>query len=121
MQLIMPTPLYFDDAVAEQHPPLVLDRALLLEALRALIDSRAMPELRRRVGELRAAIEDAAGELRVGAAGPGSVSFAPEYLASELAQIASSYTAERAHYYIQRFIKSITEVRTGAINDINLN
>jgi hypothetical protein len=121
MQLITPTPLYFDDAITEQQPPIVLNRERLLEGLRALMDSRAMPDLRRSVGELRAEIENTAGQLRAKAVGTDSVSFAPEYLASELAQIASSYTTERAHYYVQRFIKSITEVRTGAINDINLN
>ncbi|KPV48662.1 DNA methyltransferase, partial [Kouleothrix aurantiaca] len=43
------------------------------------------------------------------------------YTRAELAQIRAAYTVERARYYIGRLIKSVTEVRTGAVNDINLN
>jgi len=121
MQLITPTPLFFDDAIAEPQDPLALDKALLLEALHALMSLRAMPDIRRRVAELRVRIEDAAGELRVPALVESSVSFMPDYLHAELDQIGAALTIERAHYYVNRFIKSITEVRTGAINDINLN
>jgi hypothetical protein len=49
------------------------------------------------------------------------VTFMPDYLQSELDQIAASLTIERARYYIDRFMKGVTEIRTGAINEINLN
>jgi DNA modification methylase len=39
----------------------------------------------------------------------------------ELDQIAAAYTVERARYYVDRLVKGVTEVRTGAVNDINLN
>lgn len=42
-------------------------------------------------------------------------------LYSELDQIAASFTFERAIYYIDRLKKSISEIRTSSINDINLN
>lgn len=38
-----------------------------------------------------------------------------------LHQIEKSQTVERSKYYIRRMIKSLTEVRSGKINDINLN
>jgi hypothetical protein len=44
-----------------------------------------------------------------------------EYLLSEFSQILKSQTAERTKYYIKRLIKSITEIRLGKLNDINLN
>jgi DNA modification methylase len=43
------------------------------------------------------------------------------YLDSLLDQIARARTCERSRYYIERLIKSITEVKTSPINDINLN
>ncbi len=49
------------------------------------------------------------------------IEFSKDYLVGELDQIAESQTLERALYYVGRFIKSVAEVRTSAINDINLN
>ncbi len=43
------------------------------------------------------------------------------YLCESLQQIAETRTLERARYYIERLIRSLTEVRTSSINDINLN
>jgi hypothetical protein len=42
-------------------------------------------------------------------------------LDAELSQIAEAQTLERAHYYAGRLARGVTEVRTAAINDINLN
>jgi len=44
-----------------------------------------------------------------------------EYLKKELEQIIETKTIERTKYYINRLIKGMTEIRTGKINDINLN
>lgn len=52
---------------------------------------------------------------------PDSISFKQEYILSELSQIQDALTTERALYYVARLLKSIHEVRTSAINDINLN
>jgi DNA modification methylase len=122
MQDVRPLTPAIDELSYEVAPaPIGLDRAQLLDALRGLLAIRAMPDLRRRVAELRAQIDSEAGGMRADPAAATSAAFTPEYLAAELDQIATSYTADRAHYYVNRFIKSVTEVRTGAINDINLN
>ncbi len=44
-----------------------------------------------------------------------------EILLDDLSQIADAQTVERAKYYITRLKKSLTEVKTGKINDLNLN
>ena len=44
-----------------------------------------------------------------------------EYLKKELEQIIETKTIERTKYYVNRLLKGMTEVRTGKINDINLN
>jgi len=44
-----------------------------------------------------------------------------EYILNELNQIVNTYTLERSKYYLKRLIKSLTEEKTGRINDLNLN
>lgn len=43
------------------------------------------------------------------------------FLINELTQISETKTIERTKYYIKRLIKSLTEIKTSKINDINLN
>lgn len=43
------------------------------------------------------------------------------YLERELQQIAEVHTLERAYYYLQRLLKSLSEVKSSPINDLNLN
>ncbi len=43
------------------------------------------------------------------------------YLLDQLIQIEKSRTLERAQYYLNRLEKSLSEVKTSTINDINLN
>jgi len=51
----------------------------------------------------------------------GEVSFRKDVLLADLDQILKTRTPQRAKYYITRLRKGATEVRTGRINDINLN
>ncbi len=44
-----------------------------------------------------------------------------QYLSEELGQISGSQTIERSKYYIKRLIKSLSEIKTGRHNDLNLN
>lgn len=44
-----------------------------------------------------------------------------EILLEDLSQIAEAQTIERAKYYINRLKKSLTEIKTSKINDLNLN
>lgn len=120
--LLARLPLVDDPTTFEVAPePVTLDRARLLDALRRLLAAEGMPAIRRAVADLRAQIADPASGWHAERGAAHAVSFTPYYLDSELGQIGTSYTAERARYYTGRLIKSVTEVRTGAINDINLN
>jgi hypothetical protein len=121
MQLIPSTPIFLDEhARAAQAEPLALDRQRLLAELRRIKAAPTVSAVRQGVADLKALLADQGGELRAGA-DEGSVAIARAYLDAELEQIAASYTVERARYYVGRFVKGITEVRTGAVNDINLN
>lgn len=44
-----------------------------------------------------------------------------DYLLREINQILETKTIERSHYYLKRLIKSLTEIKTSNINDLNLN
>lgn len=44
-----------------------------------------------------------------------------KYLIGEIDQILETRTLERTKYYIKRLIKGLSEIKTGKINDLNLN
>lgn len=50
-----------------------------------------------------------------------SVTVTKKSLISQLSQIRDSFTLERSRYYMKRLEKSITKIKSGSINDINLN
>src|SRR5690242_14730910 len=117
MQLISATPLFFDDLIAEPQEPVALDKQQLLDRLHRLKAAGAIGELRRGVGGLKVEIAAPDSSLHVATSDPSGVTFMPDYLQAELDQIAASLTIERARYYIDRFRKGVTEIRTGAINE----
>jgi len=43
------------------------------------------------------------------------------HVLAELQQILDAHTLERTRYYLRRLIKGLTEVKTGRLNDLNLN
>jgi len=45
----------------------------------------------------------------------------PDYLLGEINQILETRTIERSRYYLKRLIKSLTEIKTSNLNDLNLN
>lgn len=50
-----------------------------------------------------------------------SISVSKEFLVGEINQILETQTSERTKYYIKRLKKSLTEIKTNKINDLNLN
>ena len=69
---------------------------------------------------LRNVKSDKAGLLNITSNGD-TITISQKYLFTQLEQIIESQTLERAKYYIERFEKSLTQVKTNKINDINLN
>ena len=99
--------------IADDHP-------IVREGLIAVLETQPDFEI---AGEAAsgAQVDDRASDLHADRASEAGVSFTQDYLDAELDQIAAAYTVERARYYVDRFVRAITEVRTGAVNDINLN
>jgi hypothetical protein len=78
--------------------------------------------LRDSIGELRGQLFDTKSSLlTTGSELEPAEELSADYLLEELEQIAGAFTLERARYYLNRLIKGLTKVKTGSINDINLN
>jgi DNA modification methylase len=84
-----------------------------------LLDINTTPDLatlRQKLAEFKKEIAAITNEAVV-----EPVSFSEQYLVNELEQIAAAQTIDRAHYYLERLLRAAQNVRTGSINDINLN
>lgn len=114
-------PLFDDDNFEEADETVRLNQALLLDIIQQCKSVDSIRILRQAVVEIKRRIRDSNDELRSNGDGVQTVEFSKNYLLSDLDQISDSLTLERAQYYADRLLKSISEVRTSSINDINLN
>ncbi|PWH19064.1 MAG: DNA methyltransferase [Ardenticatenia bacterium] len=85
---------------------------VVLERIRALRSITSMPALREEVAALK---------RRLRSNGVSCDICETEFLLARLDQVAASRTLERAHYYLSRLERSLSQVRTNGLNDINLN
>lgn len=110
------------DSPANHHDePLRLSKRLLLDALGRMRNAGATTALRHEVQALRAELEHRTSALHAPTAEGDILLCSARVVAAELAQIEQAQTLERAHYYVERLARGVSEVRTAAINDINLN
>src|SRR5581483_4821201 len=100
---------------------LQLNQSALIAVLTHLQSSDSIGSLRRSLLDIRQQLYNPDSSLRSRPSEEEVIEFTSGYLAEEIDQIATSQTLERALYYVERLIKSITEVRVNGINDINLN
>lgn len=98
---------------------LQLNKTSLLDILNQLKAADTLYSLRQGVATLRERILSESDELRI--SNEDVVQFTQHYLFEDLDQIAEAQGLDRATYYVERLIKSIVEVKTGRVNDINLN
>ena len=96
----------------------ILDKTEFIGVLDASLADTDLSEVRQRIGILRASV--AAGQADDETL-TDSVDFPRDVLLSDLDQILATRTLQRTKYYIARLKKAATQVRTSAVNDINLN
>ncbi len=77
--------------------------------------------LRHTISDFKHEIQNMGHQTQVNGSDSAYVAFSRTRLFDQLDQIAASLTLERALHYVDRLINGVSEVRTGAINDINLN
>ncbi len=104
----------------ESPESIQLNKSVLLDALNGLRATTSRAALQRGIHELRGQIAARTRPL-VAPESAEAVVFPRAYVLEELDQILAAQTLERARYYLERFMKSIAEVRTNPINDLNLN
>lgn len=114
-------PIWSNDPTPGESEALLLDSALLLAQLQQSKEASSLAGVRRLLADLRAQLATPDSRLRSASDANQVTELSSGYLLSELEQIARTRTLERARYYIERLIKSLTEVQTSGINDINLN
>lgn len=113
--------LFGDEAFEEADELLQLNGALLLDRVLQLKSADCIQSLRQAIVDLKHNLHKPEHDLRAKVGNGHIVELSKNYLFNDLNQIAEAHTLERALYYVERLIKSITEVRTSVINDINLN
>ena len=101
-----------------------LNKSRLLEILNGLLQKENIDEIKKVVNKFKKIVlRELDDELKVTNISENGDTFPirKEILIDQLDQIINSQTRERIYYYIRRFVKSITEIKTNKINDINLN
>lgn len=102
----------------------IINQNKLLDCLSKIEEQQEFPKAKFEIQSLITIIQnpkkDNIGILNI-SAGDESAKFNKRILMEELTQILASQTFERARYYISRLKKSLTEVKTSKINDLNLN
>lgn len=104
--------------------PLIINKSKILALTERLKLESSLSSLRNSVfhleSQLRSVKTDKVGVLNIDSNGD-TITMSQRYVFDQLNQIAESQTFDRARYYVERFEKALTQVRTSKINDINLN
>ena len=94
----------------------------IIQILNSLLNLNNLNEIKNSIKELKKDLDNSDwGLSKPNQIQQNEIVLKKEYLKKELEQIIETKTIERTKYYINRLIKGITEIRTGKINDINLN
>ena len=103
---------------------MIINKSRILEIVLKLKEEKTLSSLRNEILHLKNQLintkSDRIGLLNIDS-NSDTIKIAQKYLFEEIRQIAEAKTLERAKYYVERFKKSITEIKTSKINDINLN
>jgi 16S rRNA G966 N2-methylase RsmD len=102
----------------------IINQGMFLEVLSKIEDLNETNKVKFEIQEIIEVIKnprrDNLGLLNISSNG-GTAKVNKEVLLEDLKQIVESQTIERAKYYITRLKKSLTEIKTSKINDLNLN
>ena len=107
-----------------QNRTIIINKSKFLEILDELLKIQNIQELKIKLKELKINLsstgKDKIGILNIDKNGD-TIEIRRDYIINELTQIEETLTLERVKYYLKRLKKSLTEIKTNKINDINLN
>lgn len=101
---------------AEHEGRIPVDRAKLVCHVDTMLEQPDLDTLKEQTAALKAALDTGA----LQAESDRAIWLKPDTFRAELAQIMEAYTHKRARYYVARLKKGLVEVKTTAVNDINL-
>jgi len=118
-------PMLFDRSrFTPRDRTLFINRTKILTVMKEFENEDCLVSLRNGIVSLEKQLQsvkyDRIGLLNIDSNGD-TITISQKYVFEQLDQIAESKTLERAKYYVERFRKGLTQVRTSKINDINLN
>jgi DNA modification methylase len=103
---------------------MILNKTKIIDILTNLLEKENLNQIKKDIYEIKNDIvdfkSDKLGLLNIGINGD-TIKVETKYINDEIEQIYETQTLERTKYYIQRLIKSLTQVKTSKINDLNLN
>jgi DNA modification methylase len=103
---------------------MIITNTYILDTLNTLLSGESLPVIKEKVNDLITSLDAAdATDIDEDCNPLNDNVFFPEtsYIKNELVQVSETHTLERTKYYIQRLVKGLSEIRTGKINDLNLN
>ena len=103
--------------------PLLLNKKRFLRLLTDANAEKGLASLKKKTAAIKRLVlsSNNGDNLFDAGANGNSISVRRDILASELDQILEARTVERARYYLERLERGVKQVRTSAINDINLH
>jgi len=103
---------------------MISNKTKIIDTLSKLLEQKNLAQILAVIRDVKKDVE----RLSKGKDGVRNISFIGEpakvsskYLFGELEQILDTRTIERTKYYIQRLVRSLSEIKTGKINDLNLH
>ncbi|MEA3475536.1 MAG: DNA methyltransferase [Candidatus Cloacimonadota bacterium] len=103
---------------------MIINQAKIIGILKDSLYKENLGEIKWKITNLKNNLKnfkvDKLGILNIASNGQ-TINVSRKYIESELQQILETKTLERTKHYLNRLIKSLTEIKTSKINDINLN
>ena len=100
------------------------NKTKIINTLSKLLEQKNLAQIRAVVRDVKKDVEKfsrAKGRIHNISFNEETTKVRSKYLFGELDQILDTRTIERTKYYIQRLVRSLSEIKTGKINDLNLH
>jgi len=114
----------FNKPGAIRNRTLILNRDKILSELTEISELENLSQLKSRIYNILNNVQntksDKLGLLNIVSNGD-TIGISSNFLTNELQQITETQTIERTKYYVNRLIKSLSEIKTSKVNDLNLN
>lgn len=124
MQEVKQTEIFSKPKINIRNRTLILNRDRILNEISEIVELDNLSSIKNRIYIILENIQntksDKLGLLNIVSNGD-TIEAGSNFLRNELQQIIETQTIERTKYYVSRLIKSLSEIKTSKVNDLNLN